>query len=549
MDETREVGSQTIASDATREIVRDAVGELAAALLTGDRGFESVACRALDGILALSQFERGIFLVLVGADVNSANVVSSRTAGRSSVLHPELAVERAVLERLITTGQPVVLNDCLSSTAEAHRHRSVVCHTFALRPGAEGIIYLDRPMGKGGITRQELDLLEDCSDRVLPWVSLAYVNDRLEMLESRASAAAMEGVGEGGDAGGETGGERGFELSPEAAANVFEYHGMVSCDDAMNKIFAVVEKVKDADLNICVVGESGTGKELLARAVHQASHRHDKLFVAENCGSIAENLLESELFGHVKGAFTGADEDRKGLFELANGGTLFLDEIGDMSEGMQRKLLRVLEEGEVRPIGAKQPIKADVRVICASNRDLKELVRQKTFRADLYYRLNVVSVVLPPLRERSGDVDLLTARFLAEISEEEGVRKRLSESALRAFREYTWPGNLRELRNVVRRVLLTCPNRIIARKDVSGLLRAAGTSPYSGDDLERDENQLVLRLPAKQSFNAIISECERIVLQNALKECGWNKSKVTKVLKIPRQSLYNKIAKYNLTED
>jgi DNA-binding NtrC family response regulator len=294
------------------------------------------------------------------------------------------------------------------------------------------------------------------------------------------------------------------------------------------------------------VGESGTGKELLARAIHGAGKRRDKLFVGENCGAISETLLESELFGHTKGAFTGADEDRKGLFEVANGGTLFLDEIGDMSESMQRKLLRVLEEGEIRPIGSKDTITVDVRVIAASNRDLKSLVQKGVFRADLYYRLNVITLELPPLRERAADIPLLLEEFTAEVCREEGITRRFSESAAKALEQYTWPGNVRELRNVVRRVLITSPRRIVARKEVAEYLRSRGPVSHSGKCIERDGAQVVLRIPARESFNEIIDECEKAVLEHALEECAWNKSRVTKVLKIPRQSLYNKIAKYDL---
>jgi transcriptional regulator with GAF, ATPase, and Fis domain len=273
------------------------------------------------------------------------------------------------------------------------------------------------------------------------------------------------------------------------------------------------------------------------------------MFVAENCGAIAESLLESELFGHVKGAFTGADEDKKGLFEIASGGTLFLDEIGDMSEGMQRKLLRVLQEGVIRPVGGKSTVRTDARVICASNRDLRHLVEKGKFRADLFYRLNVITIEIPPLRERPGDIRLLVAHVSAAVSREERVRKRFTRSAMKALVEYSWPGNVRELHNVVRRAILTAPGRLIARKDLHGLLRAETASPRSGENVERDDEDLILRIPVRDSFNEIIDECERVILVNCLKQCGWNKSKVTKALRIPRQSLYNKIAKYNLERE
>jgi len=216
---------------------------------------------------------------------------------------------------------------------------------------------------------------------------------------------------------------------------------------------------------------------------------------------------------------------------------------------MQRKLLRVLQEGVVRPIGGKQTVKVSVRVICASNRDLKVLVQKGTFRADLYYRLNVINVEIPPLRDRPGDIPLLVSHLAAKICEEEGARKRFGESAMKAFSQYPWPGNIRELRNVIRRVIITCPRRVIARKDVIGYLQNVSASPRSGENMDRDDRELVLRIPVRDSFNEIIEECERVVLLNALKQCAWNKSRVTKALKIPRQSLYNKIAKFKLERD
>ena len=248
----------------------------------------------------------------------------------------------------------------------------------------------------------------------------------------------------------------------------------------------------------------------------------------------------------MKGAFTGADADRKGVFEVASGGTLFLDEIGDMSEGMQRKLLRVLQEGVIRPIGGKHTIQVDVRVICASNRDLRHLVQSGAFRADLYYRLNVITIEIPPLRDRPGDIPFLVEHFASEVCGAEGIRKRFGQSAIKALTQHSWPGNVRELRNVIRRVLITCPRRLVARKDVIGLLEASGASPRSETSLERDDKNLVLRVPAREAFHEIIDECEKVVLRNALNQYGWNKSKVTKALRIPRQSLYNKIDRYKL---
>jgi DNA-binding NtrC family response regulator len=404
-----------------------------------------------------------------------------------------------------------------------------------------GVLYLDRELGRGELGDAELRILDELASRCLVLVARAFLVGELEkthallnsqVVAEETTASALQ--------------------SPEDEAPAVDveespsFYGIVGRDEKLQKVFEVVTKIKNSDLSVCIFGESGTGKELLARALHTSSRRKDTPFGAENCGASPDNLIESELFGHLKGSFTGADEDKQGLFEVASGGTLFLDEIGDMSEGVQRKLLRVLEEGVIRPIGGKGPVKVDVRVLCASNRDLKVLVQKGSFRADLYYRLNVITLALPPLRDRAVDIPALVGHLAAQLGEEEGIRKRFSVSAMKALCEYPWPGNIRELTNVLRRVILTCPRSLVARKDVVGLLSPVNVTPRSGENMERDEDELSLRIPVRESFNEIIEECERVVLLNALNQCAWNKSKVTKALKIPRQSLYNKIAKYQL---
>jgi DNA-binding NtrC family response regulator len=450
----------------------------------------------------------------------------------ASVRNAEFAVNRTVIARALASPQPVGMNDCLlqPTTDGDEQHRAVVCMAFDVAPSIKGVLYLDRGLGQGPPVELELEPFAAACARLGPIFSRGHLASRLAQLESPGESGAAEA---------------GEEAAPEIG-EIPSFHGIVGRSEKLQKIFAMLQKIKDSDLSVCIFGESGTGKELMARAIHETSRRREKLFIAENCGAIPESLLESELFGHMRGSFTGADEDKKGLFELASGGTLFLDEISDMSEGMQRKLLRVLQEGMVRPIGGKGTTRVDVRVVCASNRDLKTLVQKGTFRADLYYRLNVITIEVPPLRERPDDIPILVAHFAAQTENEEGVRRRFSQSALRALCEYPWPGNIRELRNVVRRAMVTSSRRLIARKDLTPFLSRIGATPRSGDNIEQDEDTLLLRIPRRESFNEIIEECERIVLENALKQCAWNKSKVTQALKIPRQSLYNKIAKYHL---
>jgi transcriptional regulator with GAF, ATPase, and Fis domain len=240
---------------------------------------------------------------------------------------------------------------------------------------------------------------------------------------------------------------------------------IVGTSGAMAKVYDLIERVLPSHFPVLIQGESGTGKELVARALHKYGPRKDKPFVSDNCAAIPETLLESELFGHKKGSFTGAVGDRKGHFETANYGTIFLDEIGDMSPAMQTKMLRVLQDGEVRPVGGDRVIHVDVRVIAASNKDLRDLVAKKQFREDLYFRLNVITIFLPPLRERKEDIPLLMEHFLKRAATETGRNVTVTAAALKALQKHRWPGNVRELENEIRRGVALCDDTI----DVSDL--------------------------------------------------------------------------------
>ena len=229
--------------------------------------------------------------------------------------------------------------------------------------------------------------------------------------------------------------------------------GMIGASDAMLEVYDLIERVAPSDVPVLVQGETGTGKELVARALHEHGRRKGARLMAENCAAVPENLLESELFGHKKGAFTGATQDRDGHFVAADGGTVFLDEIGDMPLPMQAKLLRVLQDGEIRPVGSNASRRVDVRIVAATHRDLVEAARDGSFREDLLFRLNVITIHLPPLRERSGDVERLVRGLLPGIAEEVGREARITDGALQALTAWTWPGNVRELENELRRAV------------------------------------------------------------------------------------------------
>ncbi len=243
---------------------------------------------------------------------------------------------------------------------------------------------------------------------------------------------------------------------------IYDFSNILCESIQMRRIVDEVKKIADARSNILILGETGTGKELLARAVHFNSNRADRPFIPINCSAIPENLLESELFGYVKGAFTGATSSKKGLFEIADGGTIFLDEIGDLSMSLQAKLLRVIEDREIRPVGGTHSMKVDIRFICATNIDIEKAIREGRFREDLYYRINIITIKLPPLRERKEDIEPLVRFFIKRYSDEIGKKiVDIDDDALRLLQNYTWPGNVRELQNVIERAVLIADDSVL----------------------------------------------------------------------------------------
>ncbi len=304
---------------------------------------------------------------------------------------------------------------------------------------------------------------------------------------------------------------------------------------AMKSIFTQLEKVIDTRATVCISGETGTGKELIASAIHYQGKRRDKMFVAQNCAALPENLLESELFGHKKGAFTGADHDKKGLFEIADGGTLFLDEIGEMSLTLQAKLLRVLQEGEVRPVGGARAKHVDVRIICATNRDLQKEMDSKRFREDLFYRLMVFPITLPPLRERREDINLLVQHFLKKYTSE--LRKSvegISQEAQNQLAAYNWPGNIRELENEVQRLVIQVNDGEIVGPE--------HLSPH----IRKVENLVERIAPPKGTLKEMMEHVESWLITKALKEHGFNKTQTAHTLGITREGLHKKLSKFNI---
>ncbi len=325
------------------------------------------------------------------------------------------------------------------------------------------------------------------------------------------------------------------ELNKELGSR-YKYDNMIGKSRPMQALYALLDKIKHADSTVLIQGENGTGKELIAKAIHYNSHRKDKAFVIQNCSAFNDNLLESELFGHMRGSFTGALKDKKGLFEVADKGTFFLDEIGDTSPTMQVKLLRVLQEGTFLPVGSTEVRKVDVRIIAATNKNLKEMVEQGTFREDLYYRLNVINLRVPPLRERKEDIPLLAEFFLQRASETQGGGKRmLTKRALEKLYDYPWPGNVRELQNEMERLV------VLAGEETKIL-----PEMLSGKILEVSEKSKVQGARLQGKLKDALEELEREMIKEGLRRTGWNKSKLAKELGISRAGLIMKVEKYGL---
>jgi two-component system nitrogen regulation response regulator NtrX len=311
----------------------------------------------------------------------------------------------------------------------------------------------------------------------------------------------------------------------------------VGASRAIRDVLAMIDKVGATDSRVLVTGENGTGKELVARAIHRRSRRSQGPFVEVNCAAIPTELIESELFGHIKGSFTGAVADRAGKFEQADGGTLFLDEVGDMSAAAQAKVLRALEEGVVTRVGGSKPIAVDVRVVAATNQDLEAGIREGRFREDLYYRLNVVPIRLPPLGERRDDIPLLVAHFVGLVSARAGVAARgFDDAAVARLRQRDWPGNVRELRNTVERLLILAGGPTVSVDEVDRL------APPHDDVSARGAAFL-----GCETFEEFKQEAERAFLEAKLEDHDWNVSETARKLGMPRSNLYKKIEKYGLT--
>lgn len=313
----------------------------------------------------------------------------------------------------------------------------------------------------------------------------------------------------------------------------YSFENIIGKSEKMQEIYRLLPKIAKTNSTVLIEGESGTGKELIAHSIHQFSPREDKAFIRVNCGALAEGLLESELFGHVKGAFTGAIAHKLGRFELADGGTLFLDEIGDISLSTQVKLLRAIQEGEFEKVGDSRRIKVDVRIIAATNKDLKKAVETREFRQDLYYRLRVVPIHLPPLRERKDDIPLLVNHFINRFNKETGKRvTHVSPEAMEILMGYDYPGNIRELENIIEHVMVFCSGDTIQAEH---LLK----------DIQPSRNDIIGKVIGKENP---LKAMERELILKVLKQTGWNYKKTSEKLKLSRTTLWRKVKEYAIAK-
>jgi transcriptional regulator with GAF, ATPase, and Fis domain len=497
----------------------------------------------LDAAIDLLEAQRG-FLLLAADD--HVVVRRARRPGGAALDGPSESMSLTVAQQAIRTGQSVLTEDAsLDGRFDGHESvinlalRSVVCVPMRAGGHVLGAIYVDDARRAGAFTPRDAGLLEAYAAQAA--LALLHCRQRLEATERRHEAlrqarraerlnerlrqvlrrrtSALRQARE--------------DLAKQAdeLALKYRYDQIVGRSPGMRDVLRLVDRVTDLALPVIIVGESGTGKELLARAIHFNGPRRRARIVGENCGAVPETLLESEFFGYVRGAFTGAVRDHAGLFEQADKGTLFLDEVGEMSLEMQKKLLRVLEEGEVRRVGGKAAIAVDVRVVCATNRDLGHLLKEGRFREDLYYRLAGVVIEVPPLRTRREDVEPLLSHFLAE-SWPAGSPPRVDPAALDLLVAYEWPGNVRELRNEVRRLVALSEGGVVRPEHLSSRITAyrppdPGQVPPGG-------------------LRSLVEDLERRVLRATLQRLGWNKSRAAAELGLSRLGLRKKLERYGL---
>ncbi|MGQ0613801.1 MAG: sigma 54-interacting transcriptional regulator [Planctomycetaceae bacterium] len=508
--------------------------------LTSEREPDAILRLMLDSVIELTGAERGFLLLAEG----EPRIHLERGFPAEELRKPTFLVARAIAEKVAAQGAPVLSMDAAHDPriqafgdTGALNLRSVAC--VPVRAGARtlGAVYLDSRFERGLFHARDLPFLTSFSDQA----AVALENARLhaEARRSRAEAEELNRLLQGRleQQGAELDEVRTlYQRSAAEARTKYRYDAFVGDSPPMRELFHLLDRVTDSEVSVFLNGESGSGKELAARAIHFNGPRASGPFISENCAAIPEPLFESELFGHVRGSFTGAISDKKGLFVLADKGTLFLDEIAEMPLAVQAKLLRVLQEKEVRPVGASKTVAVDARILTASNKNLREMVRRGSFREDLFHRIHVIEARVPPLRERREDIPALAVHFLQRVARERGGEPReLSRAALELLQLYDWPGNVRELENEMRRADALA-DRIVLPELLSEPVRKA----------EEARRRAAGSKPLREAVRDAAREVEKALIADALRREQGNKSAAARRLGVSRPTLDAKMAELKI---
>ncbi len=512
--------------------------------LSGELDLGRLLERILDDAIGLTEAERG-FLLLLDEGAEGWTVKAARNFDGEEVRRPSAKISRGILSRILESGEPLIAEDAEqddrfggSESVAEQRLKSVLCIPLLYRGVKLGALYLDNRHRKSLFGPDDSKLLGSFADQASVAIATARLHEAV-LERERQLAAKNEELAQANGLLAERAERQGAEIGRltlekqelESALGRRFPEILSRRHGRMREALGLLDKVVESTVPVLIQGESGTGKELFARAIHANGPLAKGPFVSENCAALSETLLESELFGHMRGAFTGADRDRKGLFEMAHGGTLFLDEVGEMSEGMQKKLLRVLQEGEVRPVGGKDVVKVKVRIISATNRDLLARARSGEFREDLYYRLAVVTIPIPSLRERREDVPLLVEKLMERLSAEQSKPPRsVPASVMRALERYDWPGNVRELENEVRR-LVALGGEVIGEEDLSPSIR---------------ERRITT---STDGAAGTLEEVELAHIRRVLAQTGGNLAESARLLGIDYSTLYRKMKRHGLKRE
>ena len=497
--------------------------------------------RIMDAVIDLVNAERG-FLILNSESPGQEPNIVARDFDKEEVRDPRHKFSTSIAREVMENGEPLLAGNALSEepfetlrSVRELRLRSVLCVPLKFHEDVLGVIYLDNRHRRHAFQESELKTLQTFSDQAVIAITTARIIEAQNNKNSRLRSRIEEQTEELAVA------HQDIEHRQSLLESRYTLENIVAHSEAMQKILLMVQRLSSSTLAVCIQGESGTGKELIARSLHFNSERGKGPFISENCGALTETLLESELFGHVRGAFTSAISDKKGLLEQANEGTLFLDEVGDMSLGMQQKLLRVIEEGEVRPVGGSSNVKITPRIISASNKDLRKLVEDGHFREDLFYRLNTVCIDLPPLRERKEDIPEFVETFCGEITAQLAISSpSFTKEAMKKIITHDWPGNVRELRHLLERTLLIAENETITAEDLI-LDRSVREKPEEENTFDG-----MFGISDGKNFRSARNFFERMYIEKALTECAGNVANASKLSGLSRESFYRLMKKHSI---